>query len=101
MSTPLFVVLGIAVGLVGTLPMALMLERVLAKGPVPGPVPVAVAILIPLVLMCASALLIRYTCATMLPAFALSMVATVIVVWATEGVRACLDAWRGAPKEGM
>ena len=101
MSTPLFVVLGASVGLMGTMPMALMLERVLKGGSVPSPVPVAVAILVPLVLMCAIIVIVRYVCATMLEAFALAMIATVIVVWATEGVRAWLAAQRSASKEGM
>ena len=101
MSTLLFVVLGIAVGLIGTLPMALLLERVLAGAPVPHPVPVGIALFIPLVFMCVSVLLVRIYCATMLPAFALAMIGAIVVVWATEGVRAWLAAQRHAPNEGM
>ena len=101
MTTPLAIAAGIAAGLAGSLPMALMLERVLAHKPVPHPLPVGLAILVPLVLMCVSALLVRQFCATMLPAFALSMIATLIIVWTTEAVRACLDAQRGTAQEGM
>ena len=101
MSMPLFIAAGIAAGLVGALPMAFMLERTLAGAPVPHPLPVGLAILIPLVLMCVSALLVRTFCATMLSAFALAMVGTLIVVWATEGVRAWRDAQRSTPHERM
>ena len=95
MSAPIAIASGIAAGLIGSLPPALMLERVLAGKPVPHPVPVGIAILVPLVLMCVSALLVRQFCATMLATFALAMIATLIVVWAIEAVRACLDAQRG------
>ena len=101
MSTPLFIAAGIAAGLIGSLPLALMLERVFARKPVPHPVPVGLAILVPLVLMCVSVLLVRQFCATMLPAFALAMIAALIIVWTTEAVRACLDAQHSSAKEGM
>ena len=101
MTTPVAIAAGIAAGLIGSLPMAFMLERALAGKPVPHPVPVGLAILVPLVLMCVSALLVRQFCATMLPAFALAMIATLIIVWTTEAVRACVDAQHSSAQEGM
>ena len=101
MSTPLAVVLGVIVGLIGVLPAALLLERVLAGNPVPSLATTLAAILGPLVLMCVALLLVRFFCATMLWSFALPIILVLIVVWAIEGVRAWLVFRHDAPEERM
>ena len=101
MSLPLAVVLGVIVGLIGALPPALVLERVVSGKVEPSFTAALVAILVPLVLMCASLLLVRVFCATMLWSFALPIIFVLIIVWAVEGVRAWKAFRYDAPVERM
>ena len=101
MSLPLAVVLGVIVGLIGALPGAIVLERVISGKAEPSFALALAAILVPLVLMCASLILVRYFCATMLWSFALPIIFVLIVVWAIEGVRAWLVYRYDAPEERM
>ena len=101
MSLPLAVVLGVIVGLIGALPPALLLERVIAGKAVPSFASAIAAILGPLVLMCVALLLMRFFCATMLLSFALPIIVVLVVVWAVEGVRAWMAFRHDAPEERM
>ena len=101
MSLPLAVVLGVIVGLIGSLPAALVLERVISGKAEPSFVAALAAILVPLVVMCVSLLLVRYFYATMLWSFALPIIGVLLVVWAIEGVRAWLVYRHDGPAERM
>ena len=101
MSLPLAVVLGVIVGLIGSLPASLVLESVVSGKAEPSFARALAAILVPLVLMCASLILVRHFCATMLWSFALPIILVLIVVWAVEGVRAWLVYRHDAPEERM
>ena len=101
MSLPLAVVLGVIVGLIGALPAALLLERVISGKAEPSFAAALVAILVPLVVMCVSLLLVRFFCATMLWSFALPIIGVLLVVWAVEGVRAWTVFRHDVPVERM
>ena len=101
MSLPLAVVLGVIVGLIGALPPAIVLERVISGKAAPSFASALTAILVPLVLMCVSLLLVRFFCATMLLSFALPIIFVLIIVWAVEGVRAWMAFRYDAPEERM
>ncbi len=90
------VILGSVCGLLGALPSAVLLERALNRGHTPTVAGGIASILVSFVLLTCTMLVAWLVSRGMVLVFGVAEVASFLLVWSIEAVRAWRDAQRGA-----